>query len=61
MNRYKVRGEQVVYFEFEVFANSEEEAISDAPNWHMPSLHITDAEEIDIHDIQLIEEDINEE
>jgi hypothetical protein len=58
MNKYKVSGEQVVYFEFEMFANDEEEAISNAPNWHDPKDHIIGADEIDVRNVELIEKDV---
>jgi hypothetical protein len=60
MNKYKVSGEQTVYFEFEMFANNEDDVYSEAPNWHDPQNHITGAEEIDILNVELIEEDVKD-
>jgi hypothetical protein len=57
MNKYKVSGEQKVYIEFEMFANSQEEAVNNASNWYNPKNDIIDAEEIDVN-VELVEEDV---
>lgn len=57
MNTYKVEGKQVVYFSFDVDAESEEEARRIADSFYDPGSDIVEEDDIEIYDVTLIEDD----